>query len=145
MSNDATKFHPDVFWPHCNNVQMGWYCINFFYRSSLFCFFLENFRFEQYANIILATSQCIMYFKTSFQFGKMSNKITNAICQLTNYDLLYVSATFGNLTWIHTALKKLFKKRSKIMNFCKTLPTYFTLSLHWDHETSGWNFVAYTL
>ena len=30
----------------------------------------------------------------------MSNKITNAICQLTNSDLQYVSATFGNLKWI---------------------------------------------
>ena len=26
---------------------------NFFYRSSLFCFLLEKFRFERYANIIL--------------------------------------------------------------------------------------------
>ena len=40
----------------------------------------------------------------------MSNKITNGICQATIFDLLYVSATFGNLTMdtvreIHTALK----------------------------------------
>ena len=35
---------------------------NFFYRSSLFCFFPERFRFEQYANIILMTPQCIMTF-----------------------------------------------------------------------------------
>ena len=40
----------------------------------------------------------------------MSNKITNGVCQPTIFDLLYVSATFGNLTMdtvreIHTALK----------------------------------------
>ena len=88
----ATKFHPDVFWPQCkDNVK---WVSNFFYRSSSSCFFLDKFRFE-------LTSRCVMYFKTTqFLFWKMSNKIANAICQLTISDLLYVSATFGNLTWI---------------------------------------------
>ena len=36
-----TKFHSDVLWPQCkDNVK---WVGNFFYRSSLSCFFLENF------------------------------------------------------------------------------------------------------
>ena len=56
------KFHPDVLWPQCKgNVK---WVGNFCYGSSLFCFCLEKFCFEKYANITLVTSQCIMYFKT---------------------------------------------------------------------------------
>ena len=53
-----------------------------FYRSLLFYFFHEKFCLEQYANIILVTSsaKCISK-QRSFCFGKMSNQITNAICQ----------------------------------------------------------------
>ena len=38
--NNATKFHSGVFWSQCkdNEKKVG----NYFYRSSLFSFFLEN-------------------------------------------------------------------------------------------------------
>ena len=59
----STKFYPDVLLPQRkDNVK---WVGSFFYRSSLSCFFLEKFRFERYADIILVTSQCIMYFKTT--------------------------------------------------------------------------------
>ena len=44
FGNYATKFHPDVLWSQCkDNVK---WVGNFFYRISLFCFFLEKLRFE---------------------------------------------------------------------------------------------------
>ena len=49
--NRKVFMHPDILWPQCED-DVKWVG-NFFYRSSLSCFFLEKFRFERYANILL--------------------------------------------------------------------------------------------
>ena len=58
------KFHPDVLWPQCKDT-VKWVG-KLFYKNSLSFVFREKFRFERCANIILMTSQCIMYFKTTW-------------------------------------------------------------------------------
>ena len=73
LSVCATKFHLAVLWSQ-GKVSVKW-VDNFFYRSSVFCFFLEKFCFflekfciKLYANIILMTSQCILSFYCCMDF-----------------------------------------------------------------------------
>ena len=98
----TTKFHSYVLWAQCKDI-VKWDG-NFFYRSSLSCFFLEKFRFEQYANISTKKSLCTLMSQVSYLHiiqSEISEVILSSVI-FHAYFLFLFSCHFTNFLWIQS-------------------------------------------